>query len=88
MALLVWVIAGLIAGWLAGMLVRGTSLGATGDLVAGLLGGLVGGFLASQLGAVPANWYGTVSSPAIGAVILVWILHLIHPGVLNPYGSP
>lgn len=83
MAILIWVVAGVTAGWLAGMLIRGTGFGVEGDLVAGLLGGLVGGYLGSTLGAVPDSWYGMVSISAIGAVILVWILHLIHPGVLT-----
>lgn len=84
MSMLIWVIAGIIAGWLTGLLIRDTSFGVVGDLVVGLLGGLAGGYLGSQFGISPANWFGTVSVAAIGGVILVWILHLLYPGITTP----
>ena len=84
MSILVWMITGIIAGWLAGMLIRGSGFGILGDLVVGLVGGLVGGYIAGLFGMAPTNWLGTVLVAAIGGVILVWILHLIHPGVSTP----
>jgi uncharacterized membrane protein YeaQ/YmgE (transglycosylase-associated protein family) len=84
MSILVWIITGIIAGWLAGMLIRGSGFGVIGDLVVGLLGGLLGGYLASLFGISPTNWLGTVLVAAIGGIILVWVLHLIHPGVTAP----
>lgn len=81
MSVLVWIITGIIAGWIAGMLVRGYGFGVLGDLIVGLLGGLIGGYLAGVFGVGPTNWLGAVLVSAIGGVILVWILHLIHPGI-------
>ena len=80
MSILVWIITGIIAGWLAGMLIRGRGFGVIGDLVVGRLGGLLGGYLAGLFSLSPTNWLGSVLVAAIGGVILVWILHLIHPG--------
>jgi uncharacterized membrane protein YeaQ/YmgE (transglycosylase-associated protein family) len=82
MSVLVWIISGIIAGWLAGMLVRGAGYGLLGDLLLGLIGGLIGGSLAGVFGIQPTNWIGAVIIAALGGVILVWILHLIHPGVI------
>ena len=82
MSILLWIITGIVAGWLAGMLIRGSGFGLIGDLVVGLLGGLLGGWLAGLVGIAPENWLGMVLTAAIGGVILVWVLHLIHPGMV------
>jgi uncharacterized membrane protein YeaQ/YmgE (transglycosylase-associated protein family) len=79
MALLLWVISGIIAGWLAGMFIRGAGYGLLGDLVIGLLGGAIGGFLAGLIGIQPTSWIAQILVAVVGGVILVWILHLIHP---------
>ncbi len=73
MSILVWIITGIIAGWLAGLLIRGAGFG--------LIGGLLGGWLAGMFGVQPTSWLGMVVVAAIGGAILVWILHLIHPGI-------
>jgi uncharacterized membrane protein YeaQ/YmgE (transglycosylase-associated protein family) len=83
MSILIWIITGIIAGWIAGLIVRGAGFGLLGDLVIGLIGGLIGGFIAGLVGLSPTNWLGQVAVAAVGGVILVWILHLIHPGVVR-----
>ena len=82
MSILLWIITGIVAGWLAGMLIRGSGFGLIGDLVVGLLGGLIGGWLAGLVGSAPENRLGMVLTAAIGGAILVWVLHLIHPGMV------
>jgi uncharacterized membrane protein YeaQ/YmgE (transglycosylase-associated protein family) len=83
MAILLWIISRIIAGWLAGMLIRGTGFGLLGDLAVGLIGGLIGGFFAGLIGMQPTSWIAEILVAALGGVILVWLLHLIHPGVVN-----
>ncbi len=80
--LLVWIISGIIAGWLTGMLVRGAGYGLLGDLAIGLIGGLIGGFLAGVFGVQATTLAGQILVAALGGVVLVWILHAIHPGVV------
>jgi uncharacterized membrane protein YeaQ/YmgE (transglycosylase-associated protein family) len=80
MSFLVWIIAGIIAGWLTGMLVRGAGYGLLGDLAIGLIGGLIGGALAGVFGIQPTNLIGSILVAAFGGVVLVWLLHLVHPG--------
>ena len=72
------IIIGIIAGWLAGKLVRGEGFGLIGDLILGLIGGLVGGWIFSALGVPgPNSTIGAILVATIGAVILVWISHMI-----------
>ena len=82
MSFLVWIISGIIAGWLAGMIVRGAGYGLLGDLIVGLIGGLIGGLLAGVFGIRPTNLIGSILVAAGGGVVLVWLLHLVHPGVV------
>lgn len=73
-----WIVVGIIAGWLAGKLIRGRGFGLIGDLVLGLLGGLVGGQIFGALGIPgPSGLIGAIVVATVGAVILVWISHVI-----------
>ncbi|MGC1679455.1 MAG: GlsB/YeaQ/YmgE family stress response membrane protein [Candidatus Binataceae bacterium] len=73
------IIIGIIAGWLAGKLVRGKGYGIFGDLILGLVGGLIGGWIIRGIFNVPgpSGVIGAIVVATIGAVILVWIAHLI-----------
>jgi uncharacterized membrane protein YeaQ/YmgE (transglycosylase-associated protein family) len=71
MAILLWIISGIIAGWLAGMLIRGAGFGLLGDLAVGLIGGLIGGFLAGLIGIQSTSWIAEILIAALGGVILV-----------------
>lgn len=72
------IVVGIIAGWLAGKLIRGYGFGLIGDLVLGLFGGLFGGWLFRALNIPgPNGWIGAIVVATIGAVILVWIAHVI-----------
>ncbi|MGE5249534.1 MAG: GlsB/YeaQ/YmgE family stress response membrane protein [Bacteroidota bacterium] len=83
MVLILWIGSGMVAGWLAGLMVRGNAYGALADLILGLVGGLGGGFLASSLQWQTAAWPGQALVGALGGAILVWMIHLIHPGTVR-----
>ena len=57
---------------------RGAGFGLIGDLILGLIGGLVGGWIFGALGVPgPNGTIGAIIVATIGAVILVWISHII-----------
>lgn len=77
MDLLTWLIVGLVAGLLAAMLVGGVGL--IGDIIVGIVGAFVGGWIFSKLGvSVPfSGLLGTIFTAFVGAVVLLFVLHLI-----------
>lgn len=77
MDLLTWLIVGLVAGVLAGLLVGGVGL--VGDIIVGIIGAFVGGWIFRQLGvSAPFRGLGgTIFTAFIGAVVLLFLLHLI-----------
>jgi uncharacterized membrane protein YeaQ/YmgE (transglycosylase-associated protein family) len=80
-SVLLWValglLGGLVAGWLLGL--RGRPL--LGDAVVGVLGAVIGGFMAAVLlGLDVADIdYTSVLVAAIGAAVLILILHSLPP---------
>jgi uncharacterized membrane protein YeaQ/YmgE (transglycosylase-associated protein family) len=82
MSILAWIIVGLVAGVLASVLVGGTGYGLIGDIIIGIAGAFVGGWLFSVLG-VHSPWgglAGTIFTAFIGAVVLLFLLHLLRRG--------
>jgi uncharacterized membrane protein YeaQ/YmgE (transglycosylase-associated protein family) len=77
MALVWWLIVGLIAGALAGMVMRGGGFGIVGDIVVGIVGAIIGGFLAGLLGLGTSNLIGTIIIAFIGACILIAVLRAV-----------
>jgi uncharacterized membrane protein YeaQ/YmgE (transglycosylase-associated protein family) len=71
-----WIIIGGIAGAIAGRLVRGEGFGLIGDIIVGIVGGLVGGFLLGLVVNASVGIIGTFITALIGAVVLVWLIHL------------
>ena len=80
MALLWWIIVGLIAGFLAGMVMRGGGFGIIGDIIVGILGAILGGFLAGLLGLGASGLIGSIIIAFIGACILIAILRAVSGG--------
>ena len=78
MALLTWIIVGLVAGVLAGLVVGGVGL--VGDIVVGIVGAFVGGWLFQQLGVTTpfSGLAGTIFTAFVGAVVLLVLLHAFH----------
>jgi uncharacterized membrane protein YeaQ/YmgE (transglycosylase-associated protein family) len=80
MDLLTWLIVGLIAGVLAALLVGGVGL--IGDIIVGIVGAFVGGWIFDKLG-VDAPFDGlasTIFTAFVGAVVLLFLLHLVMRG--------
>lgn len=74
----IWqLILGGIAGFLAGKVFRGEGYGVIVDIILGLIGGWVGGWLGGILGIHLAGSIGYLITAFVGAVVLVWISHLI-----------
>lgn len=79
MNILTWLIVGLVAGVLAS-LVAGGGYGIIGDIVIGIVGAFIGGWIFAKLG-VSSPFHGlagTIFVAFIGAVVLIFILRLIH----------
>jgi len=77
MDLVTWLIVGLVAGVLAALLVGGVGL--IGDIIVGIIGAFVGGWIFRQLGvsAPFGGLAGTIFTAFIGAVVLLFVLHLV-----------
>lgn len=77
MDLVTWLIVGLVAGVLAALLVGGVGL--IGDIIVGIAGAFVGGWIFSKLGIDSpfSGLAGTIFTAFIGAVVLLFLLHLI-----------
>lgn len=80
MDILTWLIVGLVAGVLAAMLVGGVGL--VGDIIVGIVGAFVGGWIFRQLGVTTpfSGLAGTIFTAFIGAVVLLFILHVVRRG--------
>lgn len=77
MDILTWLIVGLVAGVLASLVVGGVGL--VGDIIVGIIGAFVGGWIFRQLGvSAPFDGLaGVIFTAFIGAVVLLFFLHLI-----------
>lgn len=82
MDLLTWLIVGLVAGILSSAVAGGIGYGLLGDIVVGIAGAFVGGWLFAQLGLASPfpGLAGTIFVAFIGAVVLLFIFHLIQRG--------
>jgi len=78
MALIEWIVVGLIAGWLAGKVMKGGGYGILIDIVLGMLGGILGGWIFTMLGIWPGGGIiGAILVAFVGAVILVWFTRIM-----------
>ena len=81
MAILWWIIVGLIAGWITGKLMSGGGYGAIMDIVVGIVGALIGGFIMQALGfAKSGGMIYTILVAVLGAVVLTLIIRLFTRG--------
>ena len=78
MAILWWIIVGLVAGWATGKIMGGAGYGFIMDIVVGIIGALIGGFIMSRLGlAASGGIIYTIIVAIFGAIILTLIVRLI-----------
>lgn len=81
MAIIWWIIVGLIAGFITGKLMKGSGFGALMDIVVGIVGAIIGGYIMRALGfSGQGGLIYTIIVAVIGAVILTLILRLITGG--------
>ncbi|MDX1487904.1 MAG: GlsB/YeaQ/YmgE family stress response membrane protein [Acidiferrobacterales bacterium] len=76
-ALVLFLIIGLIAGWLASILMKGRGLGLVGNLVVGVIGALLGGFLFNLIGINVGGFVGLLIMATVGAIVLLFLMRLI-----------
>jgi len=78
MAILWWVIVGLVAGWATGKLMKGSGYGTFMDIVIGIIGAIAGGFFMRALGfADQGGMIYTILVAIVGAVLLTMLIRLI-----------
>ena len=77
MALLWFLIVGVIAGWLAGKIMKGSGYGVIGDLVLGIVGAMIGGHVFAWIGIYADGLIGDVIVATVGAILLVVLVRVI-----------
>lgn len=78
MAVLWWIIVGLIAGWATGKIMRGSGYGALVDIIVGIVGAVIGGWIMSALGfSASGGMIYTILVAIGGAIVLTAIIRLI-----------
>jgi uncharacterized membrane protein YeaQ/YmgE (transglycosylase-associated protein family) len=80
MALLQFLVIGLLAGWIMGRITRGRGFGMIGNLVVGAIGSLVGGFVFGFLGLSVNNTVGSLVMAVVGAIVFFLLLGFLKPG--------
>jgi uncharacterized membrane protein YeaQ/YmgE (transglycosylase-associated protein family) len=82
MDILMWIIVGLVAGVLASVTVGGVGYGLVGDIIIGVVGAFLGGVLFREAGwhAPFAGLPGVIFIAFIGAVLLLFVVHLLRGG--------
>ena len=75
-ALVLFLVIGLVAGWLASTLMKGRGLGLVGNLVVGVIGALLGGFLFNLLGINVGGLIGLLIMATVGAIVLLLLIRL------------
>ena len=72
-ALIWWIVVGLVAGWAAGKIMKGSGYGPAMDIVLGIVGAIVGGLLLGLLGIHAEGLIGSIIVAIVGAVFLIWL---------------
>ena len=85
MGIIAWIVLGLIAGFIASKIFVGSGQGLLLDIVLGIVGAVVGGYLFTALGSTGITGFNIWSMivAIIGAIIVLWLYHMITPAV-NP----
>ncbi len=78
MAILWWIVVGLIAGWVTGKIMKGSGYGTVWDIVLGIAGAVVGGWIMQLLGGTGrGGMIYTILVAIGGAVILTLLFRLV-----------
>jgi uncharacterized membrane protein YeaQ/YmgE (transglycosylase-associated protein family) len=80
MGVISWIILGLIAGWIGSKIVNKTGSGMVMDIALGVVGAIVGGLIFSGVfgmeGVSGLNIWSLIVA-VVGAVIVLWIYHMV-----------
>ena len=80
MGILGTLIVGAIAGWLGSTLYKGSGLGLFGNIIIGIIGAFIGYWFLGLIGVnLGAGFWGFVTTGAIGAIIILFVINLIVP---------
>ncbi len=74
------ILIGALAGWLGSVVFRGRGYGLVGNIIVGIAGGFVGYWLLGKIGIFLGGWLGAILTGAIGAVVILFLFHLIFRG--------
>jgi uncharacterized membrane protein YeaQ/YmgE (transglycosylase-associated protein family) len=77
MAIIWFLLIGLISGWLAGLLTRGGGFGVIGDIIVGVLGAMIGGHVLGWFGVYTYGLLGSIGTAVVGAVILLSLIRAL-----------
>jgi len=80
MEIVVTILIGALAGWLGSVVFRGRGYGLVGNIIVGIAGGFVGYWLLGKIGIFLGGWLGAILTGAIGAVVILFLFHLIFRG--------
>lgn len=82
MDIITWIVVGLVAGSLASFVMRGTGFGIIGNILLGIVGAVVGawGFRELELQSPITGIAGTIFIAFLGALALLFVLHLVRRG--------
>lgn len=76
MAVVVFLLIGLIAGWIASQMMTGHGLGTAGDVLVGIVGAVIGGFIFDVFHIRTYGFGGAIVTSVIGAIVLLFIVSL------------
>lgn len=78
MALISFLLVGVVAGWLAGLIMDGGGFGVLRNIVIGVAGAVIGGYLFNLLGIYAGGGLlGSLVTAVAGAVILLFFVRLV-----------
>lgn len=88
MAVVVFLLIGLISGWIASQMMTGHGLGTVGDIIVGVIGAFLGGFIFDLFNVRSYGFGGAVVTSVLGAVVLLFIVSLFSHKQIPPHTKP
>jgi len=77
MAILDFLLVGVVAGWLAGLITGGRGFGIIGDLIVGVLGAMVGGHILGWFSIYAHGLLGSIAAAVVGAIIFLSVIRVV-----------
>ena len=77
LALILFLMIGMVAGWLASQIMGSGGLGPVGDVVVGVIGAFIGGWLFALAGVAVEGLVGKFITAVIGAIVPLAIIRVV-----------